>query len=34
MERPEIVAEVWRRIDAFLDAVPARRGAVSPAVSR
>ena len=26
MERPEIRAEVWRRIDAFLASVPARRG--------
>jgi lysophospholipase len=26
MERPEIQAEAWRRIDAFLAAVPARRG--------
>jgi lysophospholipase len=25
MERPEILAAVWARIDAFLDAVPARR---------
>ncbi|HVH03880.1 MAG TPA: alpha/beta hydrolase [Amaricoccus sp.] len=32
MERPEIVAEVWRRIDGFLDGLPARRGAA--AVSR
>jgi alpha-beta hydrolase superfamily lysophospholipase len=26
MERPEVLAEVWQRIDAFLAAVPARRG--------
>jgi lysophospholipase len=26
MERPEILAEVWRRIDAFLATVPPRRG--------
>jgi lysophospholipase len=29
MERPEIQAEVWRRIDAFLASVPARRGRAS-----
>jgi lysophospholipase len=26
MERPEVLAEVWRRIDGFLAAVPDRRG--------
>lgn len=33
MERPDVVAAVWARIDGFLDAVPARRpraAAVSP----
>ena len=33
MERPEILAQVWERIDRFLDAVPARRG-LAAAVSR
>ena len=26
MERPEIREQIWRRIDAFLDAAPTRRG--------
>jgi lysophospholipase len=29
MERPEVLAEVWRRVDGFLAAVPARRGLVA-----
>ena len=31
MERPEIQAEVWQRIDAFLASVPARRGRAAAA---
>ena len=31
MERPDIVAEVWRRIDAFLGAAPSRRGLLAAA---
>jgi hypothetical protein len=31
MERPVVVAEIWRRIDAFLDHAPARRGATAAA---
>ena len=29
MESPEIVADVWRRIDRFLDGVPLRRGSTA-----
>jgi lysophospholipase len=33
MERPEVLDQLWRRIDAFLDTVPARRGTPAASVS-
>jgi lysophospholipase len=34
MEAPAVVAEAWRRIDGFLDALPARRGLVRDGTAR